>query len=86
MHILYIFHAAVQTCKHDLPDYSSCLRLAMQEAWPNFLPGIKKYKYYFFSIVPQLLILLLRYLLELMCEGDPFNFTIDFFYICNIKI
>ncbi|XP_026826274.1 circadian clock-controlled protein [Ooceraea biroi] len=30
----------VQTCKHDAPDYSSCLRLAMQEAWPNIIPGI----------------------------------------------
>lgn len=30
----------VQTCNHDAPDYTSCLRLAMQEAWPNFIPGI----------------------------------------------
>lgn len=31
----------MQTCKHDSDDYSSCLRLAIQEAWPNIVPGIK---------------------------------------------
>lgn len=33
----------VQTCKHDSPDYSSCLRLAIQEAWPTFVPGLAKF-------------------------------------------
>lgn len=33
---------AVQTCKHDADDYSSCMRLAIQEAWPNFVQGIAK--------------------------------------------
>ncbi|XP_070156333.1 protein takeout [Polyergus mexicanus] len=32
----------VQTCKRDASDYTSCLRLAMQEAWPNFVAGIPK--------------------------------------------
>ncbi|XP_011690774.1 PREDICTED: circadian clock-controlled protein-like [Wasmannia auropunctata] len=32
----------VQTCNHDADDYSSCLRLALQEAWPNFIQGIPK--------------------------------------------
>jgi hypothetical protein len=32
----------VQTCKRDAPDYTSCLRLAIQEAWPNFIAGIPK--------------------------------------------
>ncbi|XP_024869462.1 circadian clock-controlled protein-like [Temnothorax curvispinosus] len=36
------FELPVQTCKHDADDYSSCLRLAVQEAWPNFIPGIPK--------------------------------------------
>ncbi|XP_020288997.1 uncharacterized protein LOC109857258 [Pseudomyrmex gracilis] len=30
----------VQTCSRDAPDYTSCLRLAMQEAWPSFISGI----------------------------------------------
>ncbi|GAB1869781.1 Circadian clock-controlled protein [Camponotus japonicus] len=30
----------VQTCKRDASDYTSCLRLAMQEAWPTFIAGI----------------------------------------------
>lgn len=38
---IYFLYIAVQTCQHDSPDYSSCLRLAVQEAWPNFLPGIR---------------------------------------------
>ncbi|XP_032681517.1 circadian clock-controlled protein-like [Odontomachus brunneus] len=33
----------VQTCKHDADDYSSCLRLAMQEAWPTFIPGLPQF-------------------------------------------
>ncbi|KAL0101167.1 hypothetical protein PUN28_018786 [Cardiocondyla obscurior] len=33
----------VQTCKRESDDYSSCLRLAIQEAWPNFIPGIPKF-------------------------------------------
>ncbi|XP_011879790.1 PREDICTED: circadian clock-controlled protein-like [Vollenhovia emeryi] len=36
------FELPVQTCKHESDDYSSCLRLAIQEAWPNFVPGIPK--------------------------------------------
>lgn len=36
------FELPVQTCKRDSSDYSSCLRLAIQEAWPNFIPGIPK--------------------------------------------
>ncbi|XP_014470580.1 PREDICTED: circadian clock-controlled protein-like [Dinoponera quadriceps] len=32
-----------QTCKHDADDYSSCLRLAMQEAWPNIVTGLPKF-------------------------------------------
>lgn len=36
------FELPIQTCKHDADDYSSCLRLALQEAWPNFIPGIPK--------------------------------------------
>lgn len=32
----------VQTCKRDAPDYTSCLRLAIQEAWPTFVAGIPK--------------------------------------------
>ncbi|XP_012533904.1 uncharacterized protein LOC105835308 [Monomorium pharaonis] len=36
------FQLPVQTCKRDSNDYSSCLRLAIQEAWPNFIPGIPK--------------------------------------------
>ncbi|XP_018049396.1 PREDICTED: circadian clock-controlled protein-like isoform X2 [Atta colombica] len=36
------FELPIQTCKRDADDYSSCLRLAIQEAWPNFVPGIPK--------------------------------------------
>ncbi|XP_072763889.1 protein takeout [Anoplolepis gracilipes] len=32
----------VQTCKRDAADYTSCLRLAMQEAWPTFVAGVPK--------------------------------------------
>ncbi|KAJ8673657.1 hypothetical protein QAD02_004919 [Eretmocerus hayati] len=31
---------SVKTCKHNTPDYSSCLRLAIQESWMTFIKGI----------------------------------------------
>lgn len=39
---LYLFYssaATVKTCKKDSDDFSSCLRLAIQEAWPTFVSG-----------------------------------------------
>jgi len=30
----------VKTCKRDTPDYTSCLRLAIQESWMTFVKGI----------------------------------------------
>ncbi|XP_011171049.1 circadian clock-controlled protein daywake [Solenopsis invicta] len=30
----------VTTCKHDADDYASCLKAAVIEAWPKFVPGI----------------------------------------------
>lgn len=42
MYFYIFFYAAVQTCKRDASDYTSCLRLAIQEAWPNFIAGMKK--------------------------------------------
>ncbi|XP_017887819.1 uncharacterized protein LOC108629573 [Ceratina calcarata] len=32
--------ATVKTCKKDSEDFSSCLRLAIQEAWPTFIQGL----------------------------------------------
>ncbi|XP_043274341.1 uncharacterized protein [Venturia canescens] len=32
--------SSVKTCKKDSDDYSSCLRLALQESWPIFVQGI----------------------------------------------
>ncbi|KAF7386003.1 hypothetical protein HZH66_011845 [Vespula vulgaris] len=32
--------ADVKTCKRGTDDYSSCLRLAIQESWPIFVKGI----------------------------------------------
>lgn len=31
---------SVKTCKHESSDYSSCLRLAIQESWLSFVKGI----------------------------------------------
>ncbi|XP_012533930.1 uncharacterized protein LOC105835324 [Monomorium pharaonis] len=42
----FVFAAAqdlelpVKTCKHDADDYASCLKSAIEEAWPKFMPGI----------------------------------------------
>ncbi|CAL7939385.1 unnamed protein product [Xylocopa violacea] len=36
----YQLPATVKTCKRDNDDYSSCLRLAIQEAWPTFIQGL----------------------------------------------
>ncbi|XP_012219383.1 protein takeout [Linepithema humile] len=30
----------IQTCHHDAPDYTSCMRLAIEEAWPILVAGI----------------------------------------------
>ncbi|KAG7200235.1 hypothetical protein KM043_017712 [Ampulex compressa] len=32
--------AGIKTCKRDSSDYSSCLRLALQESWPIIVAGI----------------------------------------------
>ncbi|XP_076763287.1 circadian clock-controlled protein daywake [Xylocopa sonorina] len=36
----YQLPETVKTCKRDNDDYSSCLRLAIQEAWPTFIQGL----------------------------------------------
>nr|XP_033333465.1 uncharacterized protein LOC117224561 [Megalopta genalis] len=36
----YQLPAGVKTCKKDGDDFSSCLRLAIQESWPVFIAGI----------------------------------------------
>ncbi|CAK9833898.1 Circadian clock-controlled protein daywake [Anthophora retusa] len=36
----YQLPATVKTCKKDSDDFSSCLRLAIQEAWPTFVEGL----------------------------------------------
>lgn len=36
----YQLPATVKTCKKDSEDFSSCLRLAIQEAWPTFIQGL----------------------------------------------
>jgi len=36
----FLFYSAVTTCKRDLANYSACLKSALEEAWPRFLPGI----------------------------------------------
>lgn len=33
----------MKTCKRDSDDFSSCLRLAIQEAWPTFVPGLPEF-------------------------------------------
>ncbi|XP_012275346.1 uncharacterized protein LOC105697001 [Orussus abietinus] len=35
--------SSVKTCKKDSEDYSSCLRLALQESWPTFSNGIPEF-------------------------------------------
>lgn len=37
---LYKLPQEVKTCKRGTDDYSSCLRLAIQESWPIFVKGI----------------------------------------------
>ncbi|XP_393105.4 circadian clock-controlled protein [Apis mellifera] len=39
----YQLPATVKTCKRDSDDFSSCLRLAIQEAWPTFVPGLPEF-------------------------------------------
>lgn len=34
---------SVRTCQKDTPDYSSCLRLAIQESWPTFVKGMPEF-------------------------------------------
>lgn len=36
----YQLPAGVNTCKRDSDDFASCLRLAIQEAWPIFMQGL----------------------------------------------
>ncbi|XP_053972528.1 uncharacterized protein LOC128873183 [Hylaeus volcanicus] len=36
----YQLPASVKTCKKDSDDFSSCLRLAIQESWPAFVQGM----------------------------------------------
>ncbi|XP_076620817.1 circadian clock-controlled protein daywake [Colletes latitarsis] len=36
----YQLPASVKTCKKDSEDFSSCLRLAIQEAWPTIVQGL----------------------------------------------
>lgn len=33
----------MKTCKKDSDDFSSCLRLAIQEAWPTFIQGLPEF-------------------------------------------
>ncbi|XP_015171681.1 PREDICTED: circadian clock-controlled protein-like [Polistes dominula] len=35
--------AEIKTCKRDADDFSSCLRLALQESWPLFVKGIPEF-------------------------------------------
>ncbi|XP_003485401.1 circadian clock-controlled protein [Bombus impatiens] len=39
----YQLPATVKTCKRDSDDFSSCLRLAIQEAWPTFVSGLPEF-------------------------------------------
>ncbi|KAK1120371.1 hypothetical protein K0M31_012352 [Melipona bicolor] len=39
----YQLPATVKTCKRDSDDFSSCLRLAIQEAWPTFISGLPEF-------------------------------------------
>lgn len=36
----YQLPPTVKTCKKDSDDFASCLRLAIQEAWPTFVQGL----------------------------------------------
>ena len=36
----YQLPQGVKTCKRDSDDFASCLRLAIQEAWPTFIEGL----------------------------------------------
>ncbi|XP_076287954.1 protein takeout [Lasioglossum baleicum] len=40
----YQLPAGVNTCKKDADDFSSCLRLAMQESWPVFMAGLPDFE------------------------------------------
>ncbi|XP_031840628.2 protein takeout [Nomia melanderi] len=39
----YQLPPTVKTCKRDLDDFSSCLRLAIQEGWPTFVAGLPEF-------------------------------------------
>ncbi|EZA55205.1 hypothetical protein X777_05275, partial [Ooceraea biroi] len=39
------FYTAVTTCHRDATDYSTCLRDAIQEAWPRFVPGLPDFNF-----------------------------------------
>lgn len=39
----YQLPATVKTCKRDSEDFASCLRLAIQEAWPTFIQGLPEF-------------------------------------------
>ncbi|KZC13432.1 Circadian clock-controlled protein, partial [Dufourea novaeangliae] len=36
--------STVKTCKKDADDFSSCLRLAIQESWPTFMEGLPDFE------------------------------------------
>ncbi|KAL6422470.1 hypothetical protein ACFW04_010637 [Cataglyphis niger] len=35
----------VTICKRNSPDYSNCLKLAIQEAWPRFVKGLPEFDF-----------------------------------------
>ena len=39
----YQLPPTVKTCKKDSDDFASCLRLAIQEAWPTFVKGLPEF-------------------------------------------
>lgn len=40
----YQLPEGVKTCKKDADDFSSCLRLAIQESWPVFVAGLPEFE------------------------------------------